>query len=192
MEEGSMLHFVTGNEGKLMEMRSLLGPHGIDLRQLKKDFVEIQADSLDEVVIFGIDHMVSRGFGGITFFKEDAGLFIRELGGFPGVYSAYCQRTIGNRGVLRLMEGLTDRSAIFRAVIGLYRPSGEVTLFHGECPGRISSSEQGRSGFGYDPIFTPEGGEATFAEMGEGGKNRISHRMRAAVKLKDHLIGTCE
>ncbi len=84
---------------------------------------------------------------------EDAGLFVEALQGFPGVYSAYVQRTIGNAGILRLMEGMDKRDAYFKSVVAYVEPGREPIMFDGEVHGQIGFEERGHKGFGYDPSF---------------------------------------
>jgi XTP/dITP diphosphohydrolase len=121
------------------------------------------------------------------FIKDDSGLFIDALKGFPGVYSSYVQKSIGNEGILRLMDGVENRAAYFRTVIGLFIPEKGISLFSGECRGSISSEIRGKQGFGYDPIFIPDGEDRTFAEMSLEEKNNISHRIRAIKGLVNFL-----
>lgn len=106
---------------------------------------------------------------------DDTGLFIDALGGFPGPYAAYVQDTIGNAGVLKLMEGVEDRSAHFETAVAFAREDG-IRIFRGVLPGTIVAP-RGSGGFGYDPIFAYEG--RTLAEMPLAEKSRISHRARA-------------
>lgn len=106
---------------------------------------------------------------------DDTGLFIDALGGFPGPYAAYVQDTIGNAGVLKLMEGVGDRSAHFETAVAFAREDG-IRIFRGVLPGTIVAP-RGSGGFGYDPIFAYEG--RTLAEMPLAEKSRISHRARA-------------
>ena len=106
---------------------------------------------------------------------DDTGLFIDALRGFPGPYAAYVQDTIGNAGVLKLMEGVGDRSAHFETAVAFAREDG-IRIFRGVLPGTIVAP-RGSGGFGYDPIFAYEG--RTLAEMPLAEKSRISHRARA-------------
>ena len=118
---------------------------------------------------------------------EDAGLFVQALGGFPGVYSAYVQKTVGNAGILRLMEGEVDRAAYFKSVVAYIEPGMETRLFSGEVHGQIGFEPRGNLGFGYDPIFYVNG--ISLAEMDLEKKNQISHRaksMRALYEWKRH------
>ena len=120
------------------------------------------------------------------FMLDDSGLFVPSLNGFPGVYSAYVMRTIGCQGMLRLIEGL-DRAARFECCIGVCSDRfGEFTVT-GVSRGRIIGEERGHAGFGYDPIFSPDGAETTFAEMDLEMKNERSHRGRAMRELVAEL-----
>jgi XTP/dITP diphosphohydrolase len=181
------IHLVTGNLGKLKEIKRWLDPLQIEVKLLKKDFVETQVDTLEEVIHFGVDHLVRKEGAEIPFIKDDSGLFIEALNGFPGVYSSYVQRTVGNDGVLRLMVGKDDRRATFRTVIGLYLPGRGLSMFKGECHGTITIEPRGKLGFGYDPIFIPNGEERTFAEMSVEEKNSISHRIMAIRRLVEFI-----
>jgi len=95
--------------------------------------------------------------------------------------------TIGLNGILKLLEGKTERSAVFRSVYAYSTPETRPLFFVGECYGKITSKERGSSGFGYDPLFIPDGESKTFAEMTTEEKNRYSHRGRALDKLIDFL-----
>ena len=106
---------------------------------------------------------------------DDTGLFVDALGGFPGACAAYVQDTIGNAGILKLMEGVSNRSAHFETAIAFAREDG-IRIFRGILPGTIVHP-RGAEGFGYDPIFAYEG--RTLAEMPLAEKSRISHRARA-------------
>ncbi|MBN1538508.1 MAG: XTP/dITP diphosphatase [Candidatus Thermoplasmatota archaeon] len=187
MKDPGPIYLLTGNTGKLKEIGRWLQPLGVEVRLMERTFLEAQADSLEEVILTGMEVMEKEGDIEGPFIKDDSGLFIDALGGFPGVYSAYVQRTIGNKGILDLMGDRNDRGATFRTVIGLYQPGEGITLLRGECPGAISFEERGKQGFGYDPIFIPRGEERTFAEMSVDEKNSLSHRIRAIKGLIDYL-----
>jgi len=124
-------------------------------------------------------------------FADDTGLEIHALGGKPGVISARyagpeCNADNNIDKVLSELSGLTDRSARFRTVISLII-DGKVSYFEGIVNGRIIESRRGTSGFGYDPIFIPDGYDQTFAEMDLDLKNQISHRGIATARLIDFL-----
>jgi len=117
-------------------------------------------------------------------FVEDSGLFVPALNGFPGAYSAWVLRKLGNEGILRLLEG-KNRDAEFKCAVA-FTEGKEVRLFTGIVEGRVSESIRGNGGFGYDPIFIPERGEKTFAEE-PSLKDSLSHRARALQKLGEYL-----
>ena len=127
----------------------------------------------------------------IDCFAEDTGLEITALNGEPGVYSArYAGEDKDSEAnmakVLTKLEGKSDRTAQFKTVVALTLNEKEYT-FEGVCKGHIATAKSGHQGFGYDPIFIPEGYDVSFAEMSAEDKNRISHRGKAIDKLKDFL-----
>ncbi len=174
-----MLYFVTGNKGKFTEAQGIFK----DLVPKNIGYTEIQADTLAEVAAYGMKEVMERLQGPVML--EDAGLFIDSLKGFPGVYSAYVQKTIGNSGILRLMTEVEDRKAYFRSVVAYAEPGMEPLLFEGEVHGRIGFESKGDKGFGYDPIFYV--GEKSLGEMEIMEKNRISHRAASMKALKEWL-----
>jgi XTP/dITP diphosphohydrolase len=181
------ISFLTGNSGKFKEIARKIEGKGITLEMEEADFTEVQADTLEEVVISGMKLLKGDLPKRKWLIKDDSGLFIDSLKGFPGVYSAYVHRTIGNEGILDLMNGRKERGASFRTVIGLNIPDKGLSLFRGECRGRISLEEKGRQGFGFDPVFIPDGHGETFAQMGLDEKNEISHRTKALARMMDFL-----
>lgn len=125
---------------------------------------------------------------------DDSGLEVDYLGGAPGVYSARFAGEDGNDAknnekLLKLLDGLKkeDRKAKFVSVITMVFPDGEVLTARGECPGRIITAPAGENGFGYDPLFVPDGYDKTFAQLTAEEKNRISHRAKALEKLEQLL-----
>jgi XTP/dITP diphosphohydrolase len=115
---------------------------------------------------------------------DDTAFSIEALNGFPGPYAAYVLSTIGNEGILRLLEGFVNRNAYFETAVAVASEQG-IQVFRGRIDGVIVSP-RGNSGFGYDPIF--EVGGRTLAELDRAGKNRISHRARALSLLKDWIL----
>ena len=118
---------------------------------------------------------------------DDTGLFIDALSGFPGPYAAYVQDTVGNTGVLRLMEGKEERDAHFTTAVA-YADAAGIQVFSGRVDGVITTEERGNEGFGYDPIFAV--GRKTLAEMTLAEKNSLSHRARALAAFRDWYVGT--
>lgn len=181
------IFFATSNPGKLSEAKKLLKPLNFEVEQLNIPYPEIQGPDLEEVALFGMNWILKeKDFeGGV--FLEDAGLFIDALSDFPGVYSKFVFTSIGCEGLLRLLEGREDRSARFEAVIAYCGDDKEPVIFKGMLEGTISCEPKGDHGFGYDPIFIPQGQQKTFAEMETEEKNWFSHRARALTKLVEFL-----
>jgi len=123
---------------------------------------------------------------GKNVFADDSGLFVEAIGGEPGVYSSrYAGTGNSQDNIVKLLKELKDkpnRKAYFKSVFCLIL-NDEETLFEGEVHGRITDAESGKEGFGYDPVFVPDGREQTFAEMDPEEKNLISHRYKAVQKL---------
>ncbi len=172
-----MFKLVTHNRNKYEEMRKIVS----NLEMIEMEYPEIQANTLEEVVDFSLNYLSGIIEG--NFIIDDSGLFIDALNDFPGVYSAYVFDTIGNEGILKLMEEKTRRDAYFKTIIGI-RFNGINYKLVGICHGKIAEEERGSNGFGYDPIFIPEGYDRTFGEMKREEKNRISHRGKATRKLE--------
>ena len=163
--------FITQNPGKVAELQAKAHEFGLEIIHVNASYPELLADTLEEVVRHGLSYCKEK-FPPL-FIIEDSGLFIDDLHGFPGPYSSYVNKTIGNSGVVKLIgEG---RPARFESAIGSY--CRDFKLFHGRVEGRIVSS-RGHRGFGFDPIFEYEG--RTFAEMTVAEKNALSHRSKAA------------
>jgi XTP/dITP diphosphohydrolase len=171
--------FATSNRNKFAEAAAALRPHGVELKHFPFEHREIRSDSLEEIASEAAEEAYRRCARPV--FVEDSGLFIKALSGFPGPYSAWVQKKIGNAGILRLMKGAKDRSATFEACIA-YHDGKAVRTFHGSCAGAIADAARGISGFGYDPIFVPEGHLQTFAENIEL-KNNISHRYKSLLEF---------
>lgn len=186
------LVFATNNAHKLEEIREILGEkfHIVSLKELgcQKDIPEEQ-DTLEGNALQKARYI--RDKYKVNCFADDTGLEIEALGGEPGVYSA---RYAGDghdseanmRKVLDKMNGETNRRARFRTVIALLL-DGQEHLFEGEVRGEILRERHGEGGFGYDPIFRPEGFTQSFAEMSLEDKNKISHRGRATEALRKFL-----
>lgn len=177
------LKVITSNPGKVAEYQRSFADLGIEMEHFRLPYDEVQTSDLEEVVDKGMDEIIAKGVR--DFIVDDSGLFVDALKGFPGVWSAYAQKTIGNKGILRLMEGVEDRGAEFRCCIGC-DIDGQRIIVTGVCRGFITESEMGDGGFGFDPIFTPDGGR-TFAEIPIEEKNAMSHRGNAVRLLIEAL-----
>ena len=181
------IYFITSNEGKLKEAKNKLLEANIEVVQKNLGYPEIQANTLKDVAYFGVEHIQEKF--NYPFILEDAGLFIDILDGFPGVYSSYVFYTVGCKGILKLLGGVdtNKRKACFRSVFAYGSPGKKPKFFIGECQGIISNCELGNNGFGYDPIFIPNGDTRTFAQMDTGEKNCYSHRGKSLEKLLEFL-----
>ncbi len=180
-----IIYFATSNKGKFHEVETLASGYGIVVRQLDVKKVEIQSDSLEEISLYAVRDIYSKvvGKGIDNIVVEDAGLFIDALKGFPGPYSSYVYKTIGINGVLKLLEGVDNRRAFFKAVVAFKSSSLGEKIFKGIVYGEIVKEPRGTYGFGFDPIFKPYGSDKTFAEMTTHEKNKFSHRSKAFTEL---------
>ncbi len=191
--------FATNNKHKLEEIREILGS-GFDVVSLKDIGCNVDipetGDTLEENARQKAEYVFSRY--GLDCFADDTGLEVEALDDAPGVHSArYAEGTdhdsrANMAKLLREMAGKANRKARFRTVISLIRhdadhPLGREQQFEGVVEGRISTSPYGSEGFGYDPVFVPDGHTESFAQLGEAVKNTISHRARAVKKLVDEL-----
>lgn len=190
--------FATNNSHKLEEIRQILGA-GIEVLSLADigchDDIPETAPTLEGNAVMKARYVYDRY--GTPCFADDTGLEVDALDGAPGVYSA---RYAGGKGhdseanmskLLHEMEGMQDRRARFRTVIALIELKDGLPVqhtFEGRIEGTISQERKGSSGFGYDPIFVPEGYERSFAELGSDIKNSISHRARAVARLAGYLL----
>lgn len=190
--------FATNNQHKLQEIREILSPE-FEIVSLKEigchEDIPETGNTLEENALQKARYISERYH--ISCFADDTGLEVEALGGAPGVHSArYAEGTdhdseANMTKLLRELEGKENRQARFRTVIALIElwedETENVHLFEGIVEGHISTERQGTEGFGYDPIFVPEGYEKSFAALGETIKNHISHRARAVKKLAEYL-----
>lgn len=186
------LVFATNNKHKLDEVRFILGDR-VEVLSLNDinchDDIPETADTLEGNALIKARYIYEKF--GIDCFADDTGLEVEALNGAPGVYSArYAgEQHDSQANMNKLLQNLTgknNRNAQFRTVIALII-KGEEKLFDGIVKGVITEEKKGNSGFGYDPIFIPEGFSESFAQMSNEQKNKISHRYRATEKLNDYL-----
>ena len=170
--------FASTNQNKFLEVQLILSSWKISVDFSQIHLVEIQSDSLEEIA----REKVKTAFAkvGRPVIVEDGGLFINSLGGFPGQYSSFVFKTIGNDGIVKLLEGSARRSACFRSLVAFC--DGKIlSISDGKVDGTISRTITD-GGWGYDPIFVPAGTDLTFAQLNES-KNEYSHRKRALEKF---------
>lgn len=193
MKTPSTIFLASANPHKIEELRQNLASLHIKITSTRdledaEDVVEDQPD-LEGNALKKARHW--HEVTGLPALADDTGLEVDALGGAPGVYSArYAGEGVSYaenvEKLLREMEGKTDRSARFRTVIAYVTDEGEY-LFEGVCGGVITTGPKGEKGFGYDPVFSPQGYDKTFAELSAVEKNRISHRGLALAKFVDEL-----
>jgi XTP/dITP diphosphohydrolase len=183
--KGKVIFFATNNINKFNEAREVLSSYKIAVGMLRFKTVEIQSESLEEIAKTSV--LCAFGKCGLPIIVEDAGLFVDALNGFPGPYSSYVYKTIGNEGLLKLMTNVENRKAKFQSVVAYFSEELKSPLcFKGEIFGEITKEvQQGHSGFGFDPIFKPAESDKTFAEMSVVEKNEYSHRARAFQKFAE-------
>jgi len=175
------IYFATHNPGKVREFRQIL--KGVcELEHIELEYSEIQSDDPEEVAKHSAKLLADRYQKPIV--VEDSGLFIKALNSFPGVYSAPIHKQIGLKGILRLMEGMKDRSCEYRSAVGFCIPDRDPLSFLGKERGMIADAERGDLGFGHDPIFIPEGETKTYGELGDKNKK---FRKNAVLRLIGYL-----
>lgn len=186
------LVFATNNKHKLDEVRAIVGDR-VEVLSLNDidchDDIPETADTLQGNALIKARHIYTKY--GLDCFADDTGLEVEALDGAPGVYSARyageeCDSEANIQKLLHELTGKNNRNAQFRTVIALII-KGEERLFNGIVKGTITGEKMGDSGFGYDPIFIPEGFSESFAQMGSEIKNSISHRYRATEQLGNYL-----
>jgi len=189
------LVFATNNDHKLVEIRKVL-PHDIKIISLREAGIDIDIPEPHDSLEANAHEkcIVIHQMTGKDCFGEDTGLEVAALGGAPGVKSArYAgesrSATANMDKLLQELEGSDNREARFRTVIALI-VNGKEVMFEGICKGTILEHAQGSQGFGYDPVFVPEGADRTFAEMSLEEKNRYSHRQKATTKLVEFLTAS--
>jgi XTP/dITP diphosphohydrolase len=176
-------YFATHNAHKIAEAEAALSPLSIKVSKLEQQFekVEIQHPNLEEIARTALGIIVNDVK--LNIFVEDSGLFIHELNGFPGPYSAYVFETLGVDGILKLMNGAKNRKAEFRSSVAFGSGGKILAVFSSVAEGTLTLQSRGESVFGFDPIFVPIWTNKTFGEMSMTEKNVYSHRSKALKKL---------
>ena len=193
--------FATNNAHKLQEIRQILG-NKLEVLSLNDinchADIPDTADTLEGNALQKAQYVMTRYH--LPVFADDTGLEVDALDGAPGVHSARYAEGVGHdseanmRKLLQELEGQTNRNACFRTVIALLQPdaahpdASNVHLFEGRVDGTIATERTGTGGFGYDPLFVPEGYNQSFAVLGDAVKNTFSHRARAVQQLAQFLL----
>ena len=171
------LYFITGNKGKLAEVQAVLP----DVEALDIDLPEIQSLDAHEIIKAKLLEAQKHQTG--EFIVEDNSLYLEGIRGLPGPLIKWFLKTVGNDGLYKMAEAFGNFNAEAKVVIGYSNSAGEISFFEGNTKGTIVPA-RGSEGFGWDPIFQPEGYGNTFGEMGVEEKNKFSMRRIAVEKLK--------
>ena len=183
MQQSSELFFVSSNENKFQETERMLSNFGMQINFFKTTLEEIQSNDLNDIAeqkAINAYEIVKK-----PIIIEDDGLFIDSLNGFPGPYSSYVYDTIGNKGIMNLLENCETRDAKFVSIIAYYSTEHGVKLFESSIPGKISSVIE-KGGWGYDPIFIPNGESKTYANVSD--KDKFSHRAASLTKFSNWFL----
>ena len=183
MQQLSELFFASSNEHKFQEAERILANLGMQINLFKTTLEEIQSNNLNDIAekkAINAYELVKK-----SVIIEDDGLFIDSLNGFPGPYSSYVYDTIGNKGIMNLLENSEIRDAKFVSIIAYCDSDCDVKLFESSIPGKISSIIE-KGGWGYDPIFIPDGESKTYANVSD--KDKFSHRSAALTKFSNWFL----
>lgn len=153
--------YVTGNWAKLYSAKQILEPLGIEIENVKMETTEIQADSVEEIAKYSAKEASEKLKTAVL--KNDSGLFVESLGGFPGPYTHYVDDKLKEDGLLKLMEGIENRNASFIEAFAYCEYGKEPVVFKSITKGKISKEKSGKYGWSWDFIFIPEGKDKTFA-----------------------------
>lgn len=186
--------FASHNAGKIKEIKELLQPFGINV----KSALDMELPDVEETGSTFAENSLLKSqtiaeLTGLPCIADDSGLCVDALNGAPGVYSArYAPNRDFDKGMEKLLAEMAQspnksRKAHFSCVISLAFPNGGYELFEGRVDGHIAAEKHGNGGFGYDPLFIPDGFAKSFAQMSKDEKNQVSHRGRAVEKLKAYL-----
>ena len=183
MQQLSELFFASSNEHKFQEAERILANLGMQINLFKTTLEEIQSNNLNDIA----EKKAINAYDLIQkpVIIEDDGLFINSLDGFPGPYSSYVYDTIGNKGIMNLLENSEIRDAKFVSIIAYCDSDCDVKLFESSIPGKISSIIE-KGGWGYDPIFIPDGESKTYANVSD--KDKFSHRSAALTKFSNWFL----
>ncbi len=174
-----MIYLVTSNRNKVKEFKEVLEPK-IKVEQIEMEYPELRSDDPEEIVKLAAKQLSNILKKAVV--VEDSGFFIRALNGFPGTCTKYIYERIGNKGFLKLMKNVKDRTCYYKSAIGYCEPGKEPVSFSGIEEGKVSEKEKGDNGWGQDSIFIPKDKDKTYGEI--SGKK---FRKQAILKLKKFL-----
>jgi XTP/dITP diphosphohydrolase len=183
MQQLSELFFASSNENKFQEAERILSNLGVQINFFKTILEEIQSNNLNDIA--GQKAINAYNLIQKPVIIEDDGLFIDSLNGFPGPYSSYVYDTIGNKGIMDLLENYQVRDAKFVSIIAYCDNDRGVKLFESSIPGKISPIIE-KGGWGYDPIFIPDGESKTYANVFD--KDKFSHRSASLKKFSNWFL----
>ncbi|MCJ7478956.1 MAG: non-canonical purine NTP pyrophosphatase [Candidatus Nanohaloarchaeota archaeon QJJ-7] len=175
------LNFATSNSGKVKDAQEIL--QEFEVKQLDLEAIEPCVDSLSQISRSKVEQAKEKLEEPVHVFADDSGLFVETLDGFPGTHTSLFDDKVGKENLLELVD--TGTEAEFRTAVALRTPEGQVEVFEGTVSGTLVEP-RGDSGFGYDPMFLPDGHDKTFAEDMEY-KHEVSHRNEALKKMREWL-----
>ncbi len=177
--------YVTGNWAKIASAKQFLEPLGFTVNNIKMDTIEIQSISIEEVAKYSSKYASEILKKDVL--KNDTGLVIPALKGFPGPYTKDIEHSIGEDGILKLMEGIEDRSAYFEEVLAYTKYGEEPIVFKGIMKGKIAKEKSGTYGWSFDYIFIPDGEEKTLGNFPDEERWNFWSK-DAYIKLADYLL----
>ena len=184
------LYFITGNQGKFNEVKEIL-KDVCEIKQLDIDLPEIQEIDPHKIIKDKLNRALETQINSsekIGFIVEDTSLYLDALNGLPGPLIKWFEKTIENKGIYKIAKSFGNLNAEAKTIVGIALPNqgGGVKFFEGSIWGEVCSPQG--TGFGWDPIFKPEGYERCFGKFSKEEKNKISMRKKALEKLKDYLM----
>ena len=182
------IFYVTGNWAKIKSAKQILEPLGIEIEQIKMDTTEIQADTFEEIATYSAKE--ASNILNKPILKNDSGLCIEALGGFPGPYTHYVDEKLGEDGILKLLDGVKNRKAYFIEVLAYCMPGKEPIIFKSITNGSIAKEKSGKYGWSWDFIFIPEGYKKTMGNY-KDEERFLMWNTQGYKKLADYLKNEC-
>ena len=184
MQAKLKINFVTSNKGKVKEFRQILEPE-IKVNHIEMSYPEMRSDDPEKIAKMSAEMLSSNLNKNIV--VEDSGLFIKALNDFPGTCSAYIHKRIGLQGILKLLEGVNDRTCFYKSAVAYCEPQKKPISFLGEEKGKVAEQIRGSFGFGHDPVFIPEGSNKTYGEI-KNCEEIKRFRRKPVEKLRNYLL----